>query len=390
MPPLSVTRGIPKETSLLISGSADATIRVWAVADTRRRRGEEQEPRGGGAAEAPWRCIAVLEGHAASVSSLACYPLVARGPSAAPASNEEQVRRDEDAFLLVSTAGDGSVVVWACGSDDRQPGPDEPLSAHQPMLSSDDILRGSDGGGGGDAAHATAAAAFGQARWQLQQRIGLGAHIAQAAALTHLPSAPAWLLLAAAGTDKAVHLYIRAPGRQARFSPACRLEGHDNWVRSLSFCHAAMAPPLATPQTAAAASEAGGAAEDGQAPSDARVELLLASASQDRYGRIWMVAFEDLDPDLTGSAASAISRYSPKPRFAAAGGCRMAARLEALLIGHEDWLHSIQWRKAKGGFDAPIDRRELCLLTSSMDRWEGRGKSVATRSTSTTHVQGRR
>lgn len=36
-------------------------------------------------------------------------------------------------------------------------------------------------------------------------------------------------------------------------------------------------------------------------------------------------------------------RYAPKPRFNTPGGCYTAS-LEALLVGHEDWVHSVQWQ----------------------------------------------
>lgn len=55
------------------------------------------------------------------------------------------------------------------------------------------------------------------------------------------------------------------------------------------------------------------------------------------------------------------------------------AVLESLLIGHEDWVHSCKWqphgRAAAGSGSAAgcggvvvPDRRDLCLLTTSMDR----------------------
>ena len=57
-----------------------------------------------------------------------------------------------------------------------------------------------------------------------------------------------------------VHLYLCPPG--GRFTHACKLTGHENWVRSLAFCHVAPGP-----------GGGGGGSK----------ELLLASASQDRW-----------------------------------------------------------------------------------------------------------
>ena len=42
--------------------------------------------------------------------------------------------------------------------------------------------------------------------------------------------------------------------------------------------------------------------------------------------------------------------------------------MEAVLIGHEDWVHSVAWQPrpaAEAGANAP---RRPCLLSASMDR----------------------
>lgn len=50
---------------------------------------------------------------------------------------------------------------------------------------------------------------------------------------------------------------------------------------------------------------------------------------------------------------------------------RYAVALESLLVGHEDWVHSVRWRPmtprhlTQGG---PPSRSDLTLLTTSMDR----------------------
>ena len=72
-------------------------------------------------------------------------------------------------------------------------------------------------------------------------------------------------------------------------------------------------------------------------------------------------------------------RYAPKPRFEA-GGTRFTALLESVLIGHEDWVHSVAWQPAalqsssqqqagesaaEAGTQQPAPP---CLLSASMDR----------------------
>jgi WD40 repeat protein len=224
-------------SSLLLSGSADNTIRVWAVAAPGNQQRLE-----------PWRCIAVLEGHAAPVSSLACYPL-----------NAEEGPLDHAApFLVVSTAGDAHVHVWCC----------------TPRCESVTATGGRQGEEDTTCPLASVESTHGQRSWELHQRLSVGTHLQQAAALTHLPMAPSWLILATGGTDRTVRLHVRAPGRDSRFVEVCRLLGHENWVRSLAFCHAIVDRGRS------------GAGQSAPPSSGCEVELLLASASQDRYGGV--------------------------------------------------------------------------------------------------------
>jgi WD40 repeat protein len=116
------------------------------------------------------------------------------------------------------------------------------------------------------------------------------------------------VLLASGGTDSAIRLYCRAAGRPG-FELVTRLAGHENWVRGLAFTRVR---------------EAGGG-----------VSLLLASASQDRYLRVWLVqqqgreaqerrdqhAAQDQGAGGAEALAQLISRYAPKPSFQA-GSCR--------------------------------------------------------------------
>eukprot|EP00798_Chlamydomonas_sp_ICE-L_P028012 gene28012-31109_t len=108
------------------------------------------------------------------------------------------------------------------------------------------------------------------------------------------------MLLATGGTDSTVYLYVRPPGGE--FSLSCKLTGHENWVRSISFCHVANTT-------------------DSGAYAGQSTELLLASASQDRYGRIWRVCLAGMDASSSVTAedplAAMIARYAPKPTIIA-------------------------------------------------------------------------
>ena len=45
-------------------------------------------------------------------------------------------------------------------------------------------------------------------------------------------------------------------------------------------------------------------------------------------------------------------RYAPKPRFSTPQG-PYTASLDALLVGHEDWVHSVQWQPPQARSHSP-------------------------------------
>lgn len=95
-----------------------------------------------------------------------------------------------------------------------------------------------------------------------------------------------------------------------------KLEGHENWVRSLDFC------PL----------------ENG--------DVVLASASQDRFIRLWRFSSQSVEEDPLKSGLS--TRVQHLGSF--------TVFFEALLMGHDDWVLSVKW-----------DPHTFRLLSSSSD-----------------------
>ena len=165
---------------------------------------------------------------------------------------------------------------------------------------------------------------------------------ALALALDYLGTSGA-LILAVGGTKSLVHIYITDNNKETTtFSLQASLTGHEGWIRSLDFIP-----------------------EDGSHRSD----LLLASASQDKYIRLWRVhegaelpTATSVQDRLQGMPGKLLSNKDH--RFEAAG-VPYFVTFEALLLGHEDWIHTVSWKRN-------VDR--LQLLSASADNslaiWE--------------------
>lgn len=148
------------------------------------------------------------------------------------------------------------------------------------------------------------------------------------------------LVLAVAGTRGFVQIHLAKRG--GSFSLQATLTGHEGWVRSLSF-----------------AKESGNINDD----------ILLASASQDKYIRLWRIQKGREAADLLGfkqnDLESAEGSLSNKVHRLEASEFTYLLTFEALLLGHEDWIYTVSWR-ANG--------KRLKLLSASADNslafWE--------------------
>ena len=155
--------------------------------------------------------------------------------------------------------------------------------------------------------------------------------------------------LAAAGTRNTVQIFTAdASAQQLDFTLEATLAGHEGWIRSLSF----------TPET-----------------SDPNSDILLASASQDKYVRIWRFHQGATLPisSLESTASSAVEPTSMpgnspagKAHWLKVADKQFCVTFEALLLGHEDWIYSAQWNLQDNG--------KLRLLSTSADNslaiWE--------------------
>jgi elongator complex protein 2 len=149
------------------------------------------------------------------------------------------------------------------------------------------------------------------------------------------------IVLAVAGTKSIIQIFV---SKDNRFDLTATLIGHEGWIRALSF----------TRET-----------------SNNDSDLLLASASQDKYIRLWRIhrgkelpavsnAFNDPALGVLGKA------LSNKVHWIASGAVGYSITFEALLLGHEDWIYTASWRQHKNG--------KLQLLSTSEDNslamWE--------------------
>lgn len=157
------------------------------------------------------------------------------------------------------------------------------------------------------------------------------------------------LVLASAGTRDIVQiLTAETKAEQIRFEVQATLTGHEGWIRSLSFAKETSAPDS---------------------------DLLLASASQDKYIRIWRIHQGKELPAMAASGSDPSSdAYLPgkspsnKAHRLRSAGTDFSVTFEALLLGHEDWIYSARWRRQDD------DGGKLQLLSTSADNslaiWE--------------------
>ncbi|KAL4574487.1 hypothetical protein LXL04_021319 [Taraxacum kok-saghyz] len=150
--------------------------------------------------------------------------------------------------------------------------------------------------------------------------------------LAELPGNPAHFILAMGGLDNKVHLYCG--DSTGKFVRACELKGHTDWIRSLDF-----SLPIETNN------------------------LLLVSSSQDKGIRIWKLSLCDLDKK---KAENSLAYYIKGPVFVS-GSFSYQVSLESLLIGHEDWVYSVEWQPPSSSSSSSCYQPQS-ILSASMDK----------------------
>lgn len=150
-------------------------------------------------------------------------------------------------------------------------------------------------------------------------------------------------MIAAAGTKDTIQIFTGTFSQDGSdFRLQATLSGHEGWIRSLDL----------TPE----------------APDSPGGDLLLASASQDKYVRLWRVhQGKDLPAQAATASDPTVGAYLPgrSPsnkayRFRAQDDADYSVTFEALLFNHDDWIYSARWNR--GGQGAALQ-----LLSASAD-----------------------
>ncbi|KAI8645941.1 quinon protein alcohol dehydrogenase-like superfamily [Parasitella parasitica] len=248
-------------------------------------------------AEGKWINSATLSGHTGAVETIACM-------------RAHSIEGDTDS--IVTGSSDGSIRVW-----ERRVVDDN----------TDEVV--------------------------CRQIINNGNKYPMSLALSYLPNSKT-PVFASGHTDKLISIYIyQAESKQ--YEKMHTLTGHDNWVRDLSF---------ATYTVSEENAHENNIFQEG--------DLVLASASQDKYIRLWKIsahvpAASKKTADLQDTEISELSealkeselygvvlvlyeegeQLSTKAHLVAVGDKQYSLMFEALLMGHDDWVFSVEWQKPR-------------------------------------------
>ncbi|ORE02149.1 WD40 repeat-like protein [Rhizopus microsporus var. microsporus] len=166
-------------------------------------------------------------------------------------------------------------------------------------------------------------------------------------ALSYLPNSRV-PILASGHTDKVITIYVYQSTTN-EFKKVHTLQGHDNWVRDLAFATYT------------------GQGNESVNNSFKKGDLMLASASQDKYIRLWKISPHVPAPTKQQQQEdNGLSTH-----IITVDSCQYSLMFEALLMGHDDWVFSVQWQKPYMATDASGERQfvqPMRLISASIDK----------------------
>ncbi|RHZ66576.1 hypothetical protein Glove_306g48 [Diversispora epigaea] len=232
------------------------------------------------------------------------------------------------------------------------------------------------------------------------QTINLESKYPMGLALSYLPESKV-PILAIGGTDKKIFLYIQKNGQ---FIKSLSLQGHENWIRSLSFA-TYVSPSQISMSTIMNDDDESSTTKIKQQYKLNDGDLLLASASQDKYARLWRISYNYNDDDdksnkeeknieknvdkgklnlkelLQGlqdnnNISSKKVQLSTKAHIIEIDDQNNTKKnysvmFEALLMGHDDGVYSVCWHPPliiKDENDNFKYHQPMSILTSSSDK----------------------
>ena len=135
------------------------------------------------------------------------------------------------------------------------------------------------------------------------------------------------LFLVVGGTKNTIQVYaLLSLKEEPHHELQATLTGHEGWIRSLA---------LWRPFQNDSSSQ----------------DMLLASGSNDKYIRLWRIRARksinsQLGTENSKIAANFEQTLTNKKQIISAGSYKYSISFDALLLGHEDWVYSVQWASA--------------------------------------------
>ena len=147
-------------------------------------------------------------------------------------------------------------------------------------------------------------------------------------------------MLLVGGTDCSLNVYVQSS--RGEFEKRLSLVGHSDWIRSIS---------VAKFNDSSSNTNADYNLDD----------LMIATASQDSYIRIWRVSVgkNSNSDNIDGS-----KQLSTKAFELTVNGVSYQFLLDAVLMGHDDWVQSVSWQAQ----NIETNKQQMALISASADK----------------------